>query len=1531
MDTSIIEPSIKIAFTIFFATFNSPPFFSFLSKIITYLVLIVGFSIQGKAQNENAQWRFGRNAGLDFMVAPPGNVTWPLIFSNESAASVADGAGNLLFYTDGIDIWNQNNVVMANGGGLSGNPSSTQGALIVKKPGSATEYYVFTTGQNGPLCYTILDMSLAAGLGSVTAMNMTLTNNSSEKLTATKHCNGVDYWIMGHEKTTNNFLCYLLTNGGLSAPVVSPIGLSYVNSQAGQGQMKFSPAGNKLAAATYDLGRLEVFDFNKSTGVVSNLMSLVGLPYCYGTDFSPDGTKLYTCLASFNADIYQYNLCAGSTTAAIANSQYVVSNTGVLKASMMLAPNGQIYAARPAETTIASITNPNALGAACGYVELAQSVFTGTSTAALPNNIKEYTPALPLPVFSSTVSNIPACHGAVFSPTIASYFSNCASIPNYSLSSLQWNFGDPASGASNISTALTPTHSYSGLGTYTVQLTVFYTCGGGSVTVSQQVTISQPCFSVTGNNLTCANLGSSTITALGGTGPFNYTWTPGGQNGPVANNLIPGNYVVSAFDTGMNTLLTYSISLSSQMAYNGSITTSSITCSGAATGSASLTSLTGGSGAQTYNWTNGLVTYTTAAPASLSVGSWSLIVTDALTGCIFDTSFVLVQAPPLNLSLSPANGSVCATETLALVSTILGGTPAYSYTWAGGPANTNYTITPPSGGIYVYSVTVTDANLCTVSGTVSVNTVPLPPLSVTSATICQLETATLTASGSAVYLWNGVTGAPTFTDNPNSNTQYTITGTTAGCSSSVVAQITTKPLPVFSIASNNPLCSGYTFSASVNTGTAFIWQGPQSFSAVSPNILITPVSFNVAGIYGVTVTAANSCSAAATTSLTVYDLPVLSALGSTVCTGQTLNLSASSTATNFLWSGPQSFTSNVQNPAIANTTAPMSGIYTVTVTSADNCSSTAQAQVSVVPPPTLSVALSSGSMCAQALNGSQNTITLTSSGAVTYTLSTPNHIYNPNPSGPASPVSLAPPYLPTGPATATLYGSNGVCTVSVSANFNVVPNPVLTTLNPTPYICSGQSHTYTSSGATSYMWSATSPGITTYTTGDVIVSSPTVNSVFAVVGGSLGCYSAVQTSTLTVFPLPTLTLNPKPAVACVNGNSVLKATGTGTLYSWSPPLWLNTTTGPTVLCTPLANQTYTVVSSLRSCTNSAVISVSLQTLPTAVISTTGTSMCANGSLTLSGSGADFYLWNGPSGYQAQTQEALLNGFSGAHTGIFTLTVSDQYGCKGSATQAITVHALPTGSFNDNLSGCVPLDVLPAFTVNPGSAQLASTTWLYSGQTYTTTLPTIHLTKAGSYPLYATINDVNGCIRTFSALITAHPKPEADFTFSANEAIEGFDEISFSNGSSLATDFTWYFGDHRHSSFLKDPVFLFEDAGIYPVVLVAKNQWHCTDTIIKPVKILADAGVYIPTAFTPNEDGRNDLFGPVARRPLDLKITIIDRWGAVLYEGSNAGAVWDGSYRGQPCKEDTYIWMLEITDRENSKENRKLTGHVTLYR
>jgi len=217
-------------------------------KIISFFFIILSASAfsQGEANN----WYFGSKAGITFNNGSPQALTDSEMITQEGCAAISDANGQLLFYTNGVTVYNKNHGIMSNGTGLMGHISATLSATIVPLPGSNHLYYIFTidaqSGSNG-FRYSIVDLNANNGLGAVTqTKNVLIYAPSTEKVSVVKHTNNVDYWIVSHGVFSNTFYCHLLTAIGLSAsPVTNNIG-AFIGNLLAIGSMKFSPDGSKM-------------------------------------------------------------------------------------------------------------------------------------------------------------------------------------------------------------------------------------------------------------------------------------------------------------------------------------------------------------------------------------------------------------------------------------------------------------------------------------------------------------------------------------------------------------------------------------------------------------------------------------------------------------------------------------------------------------------------------------------------------------------------------------------------------------------------------------------------------------------------------------------------------------------------------------------------------------------------------------------------------------------------------------------------------------------------------------------------------------------------------------------------------------------------------------------------------------------------------------------------------------------------------------------------------------------------------------
>ncbi|MEW7292712.1 T9SS type B sorting domain-containing protein [Aquimarina sp. 2304DJ70-9] len=352
-----------------------------------YTLPILG---QGEANN----WYFGQNAGISFNTTPPTALTNGQVNTLEGCTTISDVTGNLLFYTDGITVWNKSHTIMPNGIGLKGDPSSTSSALIVPQPNNPNLYIIFTVdephhfnadnnagttdgdGVNDGFMYSIVDISLDGGNGDVvsTQKNIPLitydTSNSleslykcSEKITAVKSDDCDSFWVITHFVDT--FYTFRINSTGVDpTPVTSRVGVTVPVSgyrRNALGYIKASPEGNKLAVAHFGfatiaggnaMGSVLLYNFDNITGQVSNEIELSNIDSPYGIEFSQIGQRLYATYdigAAGNGQSYltQYDLSLPDNQ--IASSGTRIRNqinqeiSSFAAGAIQLGPDGKIY------------------------------------------------------------------------------------------------------------------------------------------------------------------------------------------------------------------------------------------------------------------------------------------------------------------------------------------------------------------------------------------------------------------------------------------------------------------------------------------------------------------------------------------------------------------------------------------------------------------------------------------------------------------------------------------------------------------------------------------------------------------------------------------------------------------------------------------------------------------------------------------------------------------------------------------------------------------------------------------------------------------------------------------------------------------------------------------------------------------------------------------------------------------------------------------------------------------------------------
>ena len=461
-------------------------------------------------QKQAYNWPFAHGLKLDFNTTPPTvgtSAVGHLDYTTGGASSngaISDENGNLLFYNGPEVRWpfymyNKQDNIMPNGESLSSNGLQTQTGLIIPKPQHPDLYYVFTQSYDGyadadeaGLYYSVVDMSLDGGLGDVTIKNDTLSKPAGEMQTAVYHADHEKIWLIANRgalnleplQNSNDYLAFLISENGINTePVISTVG----QPNNSRGVMKASPDGKKIAVFSHLYPPvLKVFDFNNSTGELTNainLSSVLGFLGGSGIEFSPNGRFLYVAEYGFYefSVIRQFDLEAGDESDVLSSETILYKEVEPWTYGMQVGPDGKIYIiSTPApgnnSSGVSTINYPNNKGEAAGF-ELFSTI-TPYEDAGNPDNNVVAGPFFPGFIQSYFESGI-LYEREGECPNKAITFSTIR-IPG--IESIAWDFGD-----GQVGTGITATHSYAQGGTYTVTATI--TSNNAEQTATTEITV----------------------------------------------------------------------------------------------------------------------------------------------------------------------------------------------------------------------------------------------------------------------------------------------------------------------------------------------------------------------------------------------------------------------------------------------------------------------------------------------------------------------------------------------------------------------------------------------------------------------------------------------------------------------------------------------------------------------------------------------------------------------------------------------------------------------------------------------------------------------------------------------------------------------------------------------------------------------------------------------------------------------------------------------------------------------------------
>jgi gliding motility-associated-like protein len=746
---------------------------------IPYLVLLSFLSL-GQGQFNN--WYCGYGAGMTFNTSPPSIITPNPMYTDDNSATISDANGNLLFFANGTTAYDRNGNAMPNGSGLLGNSTAGQTATIVQQPGN-NKYYLFTMdamgGANGAT-YSVVDMTLNGGLGDIvsTQKNVTILAPATEKIAPIRHGNGTDVWILLHQWNSNSFNAYLLTASGLSTtPIITNIGTTvsggFSPGYNAMGQLTVNKANTMVAEAVYSDGNIQVFDFDNSTGVLSNTV-MVSLYRAFGLEFSPNGNFLYATVW-YQSDIYQYSLSTYTATAI--NSSQVDLGSCNGQGYIQTGPDGKLYVAKYQNNYFGVINNPNNSGTACNFVDQGFNTGTYQSSAGLVDKIL-VNPACSLHVNLGNDTTL--CNVSSFILTDT----------NTNASHL-WSNGDTSS-----SIAVTDS------GTYWVRVTE------GNCTASDTIhvtfaTTPQP-FDLGNDTTYCGSFSRVLSTGISTT-----VWSTGATASQITVSA-PGRYwatITNACGTASDTITISENPLPVVNLGNDTNVCNSnpITLNATTTGA-------------TYSWQNGTTNPTLTVSSS---GIYWVNVT--VGGCTDRDSITVAYINPNSFNIGADTtycGSFDRTLTAGVAHTI----------WSNGDTATSISVDSP-GVYWAYAVACGD----TFRDSITIFDKPSPVVNLGNDTsICPSDSVILNAANpGATYLWDNYTTRQTLT--VNTAATYWVNVTINGCTKRDSILITDLFLPLaFNIGNDTTICDDSILILSAyQTGVAYYWSTGDTTSVIA--------------------------------------------------------------------------------------------------------------------------------------------------------------------------------------------------------------------------------------------------------------------------------------------------------------------------------------------------------------------------------------------------------------------------------------------------------------------------------------------------------------------------------------------------------------------------------------------------------------------------------------------------------------------------------------------------------------------------
>ncbi|HTF06173.1 MAG TPA: gliding motility-associated C-terminal domain-containing protein [Bacteroidia bacterium] len=1056
----------------------------------------------------------------------------------------------------------------------------------------------------------------------------------------------------------------------------------------------------------------------------------------------------------------------------------------------------------------------------------------------------------------SASSNSPRCTGTTISLTTS---------PASSVATYSWTGpGGFVSSAANPNRA---NATVAMAGTYTCVITVPFSACSYTVTTVVIVNTTPATPAPSSNTPVCTGntINLSTAAVAGATyawtGPSAFASALQNPTRPSATVAMAGTYSVTVTANGCTSAVGTAVVIVNATPATPAPSSNTPVCTGN-----TINLSTAAVAGATYSWTgpsafaSALQNPTRPGATVAFAGTYSVTITTNGCTSAIGTTAVVVNATPATPTAS-SNTPVCTGNTINLSTPAVAGA---TYSWTG-PNSFSSSVQNPSiinatvAMAGTYSVTVTTNGCTSAAGTTAVviNTTPATPSVSSNTPVCTGNTINLStpAVAGATYSWTGPNSFASSVQNPSITNAtmamagtYSVTVTTNGCTSAVgTTAVVINATPATPTASSNtPVCTGNTINLSTPAvaGATYSWTGPAAFASVVQNPTRPSATLAMAGTYSVTVTTNGCTSAFGTTAVVVNATPTTPTASSNtpVCTGNTINLSTPAVAAStYSWTGPNSFSSSVQNPSITNATVAMAGTYSVTVTTNGCTSAVGTTAVVVNATPAAPSASSNTPVC------SGNTLNLSTPAVAgaTYSWTGPASFVSAlqNPTRTNATVAMAGTYS----VTVTVNGcTSGFGTTAVVINATpATPAPS----SNTP-VCTGNTinlSTAAVAGAT-YSWTGPNSFVSSVQNPSILGATLAMGGTYSLTVTANGCTSAIGTTAVVVNATPAAPGASSNSPICA-GNALNLSTPAvaGATYSWTGPnSFTDNVQNPTIAAaTTAATGTYSVTVTVNGCTSAIGTTAATVTAgPPTPTASSNTPVCSGDPLNLSTpavAGAT-YSWTGPNSFTSSVQNPTIPVTTVADGGTYSLTITVS-GCASNAgTTLVVVNATPaTPTVGSNAPVCTgnPINLTTPAVAGATYSWTGPNSFVSSAQNPTVASAT--LADAGTYSVTVT---ENGCVSlegTVSVVVNTTPSiPVAG----SNSPVCTGDPINLNTPFVAGATWSWT-GPNSFASTSQNPsvpAATLADAGTYSVTITENGCTSAAGTI--PVTVN-------PTPATPS--------------------------------------------------------------------------------